>query len=158
MVLCRIKFVPRVRLPILNSYTIWIPFHSYFSPAVSSLNNVCQLISRTTNCRLYSNISHILLLYRIWVHYNKFDLMKSLGLDYWYIKMTRCNCEEHGLEYITFYVQIHVAHIAACPEPPLVHDGPLEAPAFVKLVVNVLLSTRPGAPFLHKEWLKYQNE
>ena len=33
----------------------------------------------TTNCWLYSNISQILLLYKTWVYYNKFDSVKSLG-------------------------------------------------------------------------------
>ena len=39
--------------------------------------------------------------------------MKSLGVCYWYIKMPQCGCVEHGLEYTTFYVQKHIAHLAA---------------------------------------------
>ena len=39
--------------------------------------------------------------------------MKSLGECYWYVKMPRCGCVEHGLEYITFYVKKHIVHLAA---------------------------------------------
>ena len=38
-------------------------------------------------------------------YYNKFDSMKSFGVYYWYVKMPRCGCVQHGSEYITFYVQ-----------------------------------------------------
>ena len=41
---------------------------------------------------------------------------------------------EHGLKYITFYVQKHIAPLAVCYNLPLVCDKPLEVPAFVKLV------------------------
>ena len=59
---------------------------------------------RSTNCRLYSNISQILLLYKAWGYHNKFDSMKSLGVYYWCVKMSQCRCVGHGLEYITFCV------------------------------------------------------
>ena len=103
---------------------------------MSSLNNIYWLISRTTNCRLYSNISQILQLYKVWGHYNRFDSMKSLGVYYWYVKMPRCGCVEHGLQYITFYAQQHIAHLAACTGPLLVRKEPLGAPAFVKLAYS----------------------
>ena len=32
--------------------------------------------------------------------------------------MTRCGYVEHGLEYFSFYVQKHIAHMAACSGPP----------------------------------------
>ena len=44
--------------------------------------------------------------------------MKSLGVYYWYIKMAQCGYVEHGLEYFPFYVQKHIAHLAACSGPP----------------------------------------
>ena len=47
--------------------------------------------------------------------------------------MLRCGCVEHGLECITFYVQKHTAPLAVCSGPPLVWDGSLEAPVFVRL-------------------------
>ena len=72
-----------------------------FPLAVSSPNNVYQLISRTTNRRLYSNSSQILLLYKVWGYHNIFDSMKSLGVYYRHVKMLRCGCVEHGLQYIT---------------------------------------------------------
>ena len=39
--------------------------------------------------------------------------MKSLRLCYWYVKMPRYGCVEHGLEYITVYVQKHIAPLVA---------------------------------------------
>ena len=43
-------------------------------------NNVYKLISRTTSCQLYSNISQILLPYKIFGYYNKFDsVVSSIG-------------------------------------------------------------------------------
>ena len=59
--------------------------------------------------------------------------MKSLGVGYWYVKMSRCGCVEHGLEYITFDVQKHIAPLVVYSGPPLVREGPLGAPAFVRL-------------------------
>ena len=41
---------------------------------------------------------------------------------------------EHGFKCITFYVQKHVAPLAMCYKPMLVHDKLLGAPAFVKLI------------------------
>ena len=35
--------------------------------------------------------------------------MKSLGVCYWYIKMTQFEVVEHGLEYIMFNDQKHMA-------------------------------------------------
>ena len=69
-------------------------------------------------CQLYSNISQILLLYQVWGYNNKFDFTKSLGVYYWSVKMPRCGCVEHGLEYIMFYVEKHIAHSEACPGSP----------------------------------------
>ena len=90
----------------------------FFSPSSEQLSNIYQLISRTTNCRLYSNISQILLLFKVWGYYNKFDSMKSLGVYYWCAEMPWCGCVEHGLEYIMFYVQNDIAHLVACSGPP----------------------------------------
>ena len=59
--------------------------------------------------------------------------MKSLGVYYWYVKKPRCRYVEYGLEHFSYYVQKHIAHLAACYGPPLFRDGPLGASAFVKL-------------------------
>ena len=59
--------------------------------------------------------------------------MKSLGVYYWYVKMPRWGCVEHGLKYIMFYVKKHIAHLVACSGTLLVRVGPLGVPAFVKL-------------------------
>ena len=53
---------------------------------------------------------------------------------YWYVKISRCGYMEHGWKCITFYVQKHIAPLAMCYNPPLVHDMPLGMSAFVKLV------------------------
>ena len=37
-------------------------------------------------------------IYEIWLY-------EILGVYYWYVKMPRCGCVEHGLEYIMFHVQ-----------------------------------------------------
>ena len=39
--------------------------------------------------------------------------MKSLVEYYWYVKMPQCRCVEYELEYFSFYVQKHIAHLAA---------------------------------------------
>ena len=82
-----------------------VPFHYYFFPQQWATEQ-CILSYKQNNPRLYSNISQILLLYEVWGRYNKLDSMKSLGVYYWYVKMPPCGCVEHGLEYITFYVEI----------------------------------------------------
>ena len=89
------------------------PFSQLFPLAVSSRTTYIISYVRTTNYRLYSNISQKCLLYKTWGFYNKFESMKSLGLCYWYVKMPRCGCVEYGLEYITFYVQKHITPLVA---------------------------------------------
>ena len=58
-------------------------------------------ISRTTNCRLYSYILQILLLYKTWGYYNIYDSAKSLG---YITDISKYNTMEHGLAYISYYV------------------------------------------------------
>ena len=87
-----------------------------------------------TNCRLYSYISQILLLYKTWRYYNKFVSTKSLGVYYWCVKIPQCGYMEHGLYYVTFYVQKRIADLAMCYNPTLVCDKPPGAPAFEKPV------------------------
>ena len=75
----------------------------------------------------------MLLLYKSWRYYYKFDSKKSLGVYCRYVKMPLCSCEEHGLGYVTFYVQKHITHLVACSGSTLARYGPLGAPAFVTL-------------------------
>ena len=78
--------------------------------------------------------------------------MKSLGVYYWYVEMLRCGYVEHGLEYFSFYVQKHLAHLAdrSVLDPPLVRDGPLGAPAFLKLVYCTIIDSDDGhSPVRH---------
>ena len=62
-------------------------------------------MSSWANCQLCGNVSLILLLYKTWGYHNKFESLKSFRVCYWYVKMPWCGCVEHGLEYITFYVE-----------------------------------------------------
>ena len=43
----------------------------------------------TTHCRLYSNISQMLLLYKTWRYHNQFDSSKSLGVRYRCVKISQ---------------------------------------------------------------------
>ena len=79
--------------------------------------------------------------------------MKSLGVYYGYVKMPRCGYVEHGLENFSFCFQKHIAHLAACPKPPLVRDGPLGVPTFLKFAYYLsILKTSTVQP------LKFRNE
>ena len=83
---------------------------------------------------MYSHISQLLLLYKMWRYYNKFDSTKSLGVYYWCVKIPQCKYMENGLKYITFYVQKHIVHLVMYYDTLLVHDKPLGAPTLVKLL------------------------
>ena len=85
---------------------------------------------------MYSNISQILLLYKTWGHYNKFEPSRSLGVCYWCVEISKCGYMGHGLKLIIFYVQKHIAALEMCHNQPLVRDKLLGAPAFVKLVYS----------------------
>ena len=57
---------------------------------------------KTSNFRLYSNISQTLLLYKTWEYYkNDYEI---LGVYYLYVKIPQCGYMEHGLKDIAFYV------------------------------------------------------
>ena len=60
--------------------------------------------------------------------------MKSLGVYYWCVKIPLYGYMEHGLKYIMFCLQKHIAALAMCYDSPLVHDKPLGVPTFVKLI------------------------
>ena len=96
---------------------VWIVivlFHNNFSPSGEQPEH---RMSYNNQLRLYSNISQILLLYKMWGYY-KFYSTKSLGVCYWCVQIPQCRHIENGLKYITFYV-----HLAMCYNPPLVHDS-----------------------------------
>ena len=85
---------------------------------------------------MYGNISQILLLYKTWGYYNKFDSTKLLGVCYWCVKIPQYAFTGHGLKVITFYVQKHIAALEMCHNQQLVCDKPLGVPASVKLVYS----------------------
>ena len=109
-------------------------FHNDFPLRRTSRTLCISSLVITTIFRLYSNISQILLLYKTWGYDNKFDSAKSLGVSYWCVKIPQWGYVEYGLKHITCYVQIHIAPLAMCYNPPLVHDKPIGALPCVKLV------------------------
>ena len=119
-----------------------------YSPIMSKLLHELDAYNsswvKTTSCRSYSNISRILLLYKIGWYYNKFDSKIAVGIFYWCVKIPQCGYMEHGLKHITFYVQKRIAAVAMCYNPGLVHDKPLWSSAYVKLVYYMLLWSRLG--------------
>ena len=96
---------------------------------------------RTTNCWLYSNISQILLLHKTWGNYKNLTLWNPWCMLL-ICQKTQYGYEEHGLEYITFYVQKHIAPVMLCSGPSQVCDKPLGGPAFVRLTYYVKLDDR----------------
>ena len=109
---------------------------SQFSHVTSNqaVQSPCCHIIYKSGCRLYSNISQILMLYKAWGHYNIFDSSKSLGVWYWYVKIPHWGYMGHWLKHITFYVQKDIAALAVCQNPSLVRDKLLGAPESFKLV------------------------
>ena len=83
---------------------------------------------------MYSNISQILLLYKTWLYYNKFDYSKALGVCNRCIKIPQCGCMEHGLNDGAFYVQKHITPCTVVITSMLVRDKPLGVPASMKRV------------------------
>ena len=83
--------------------------------------------SKVNQLPFFSNISQILLLYKTWGYYNKFDSMKSVGIYKVVVTdvskyLVQRGDMEHGLEYITFYVKKHMAYLAVCSGPLPVRD------------------------------------
>ena len=64
--------------------------------------------------------------------------MESLGVYYWYVKMPQSRCIEHELDYITFYVQKYIAHLAASSGSPA---GSWQAARGARIYENRLLPT-----------------
>ena len=60
-----------------------------------------------------------------------------MGAYCWYVKIPQYGYMEHGLKDIAFYVQKHIALQGVCYNFPLVHDKPLGAPAFGRLVYYI---------------------
>ena len=80
-----------------------------------------------------------MLLYKTWGYYNKFDCMKSLG---YVTKTPQCGYMEHGLEYIMFYVQKHMASLTVCSGLLPVGDRLLGALAFVRFAYWTLFKIK----------------
>ena len=96
--------------PVLHESCCRIPSCSpisqrFFPLAVSSSKTANKLMGYNNPCRLYSNVSQILQLYKTWRYYNKFDSTVSLGVHYRCVKIPQCGYMEHVLKDIAFYVQ-----------------------------------------------------
>ena len=90
-------------------------FINYFPLVVSSSNNISAHKSEQPTAGCIA-ISHKYCCYI--KHGGIITNLKFLGVCYWYVKMPQCRCVEHGLQYITFYVQKHIAPLAVCSGPP----------------------------------------
>ena len=60
----------------------------------------------------------MLLQYKTWRYYNKFDSTKSLGIRYQCVKMPQCGYMEYGLKDTAFYVQKHTNTLHSCHNFP----------------------------------------
>ena len=69
-----------------------------------------------------------------------------LGVSYWYVKMPQSGCVKHGLEYITLYVQKHIAPLVALFWFPA---GSRRAARGARICESPLLSTLFVAYALH---------
>ena len=116
-----------------NDDVIFLRHLSTGMVSISQISLADKLVCFPGNCRLYSNISQVLMLCKTWRYYNKFDSPKSLGVCYWCVKIPQCGYMELGLKHISFYVQKHIVALAMCYNPALVRDKPLGAPESVKL-------------------------
>ena len=104
----------------------------------------------TTHCRLYSNISQILLLHQTWQYYNKIDSMKSSGVRHGCVTIPQL---EHGLKDIAFYVQKPIPPSTVVITSLLVRDKPLVMPPSVQLFYSMASLTahhiEPSSKELH---------
>ena len=83
---------------------------------------------------MYSNISQILLLYKMGGITTNLILRNHWG---YFIDVSKYHNAGHGLKLATFYVQKHIAALGMSHNPPLVLDKLLGAPACVKLVYSI---------------------
>ena len=72
-----------------------------------------------------------------------FWLHKIIRVYYWWVKILQCRYMEHGLRYIAFHVQKHIAPLAIFHNSLLVHDKLLGVTAFMKLVYWALEIVKP---------------
>ena len=91
----------RINLIDVQTLRPYIPIKTYYSTFKIPYNTTTTAYVAKFLGRIGSHI-------RLW----DLEYMKSLGACY-SIKMPRCGCLEHGLEYITFNVQNYKAHLAA---------------------------------------------
>ena len=82
-----------------------ILFHNYFSLAVSTRTAYISLYAEQSTASFITIFHKYCFSYKVLGYYNKFDSMKSVGVYYWYVKMTRCGCVRHGIGYFSYYVK-----------------------------------------------------
>ena len=89
----------------------------------------------TTHCRLYSNISQILLLYKTWQYYIKFDY-EIIGGTLLMCQNTTMGVNGASIIRYSIYVQKHITPctVASVITSLLVHDKLLGTPTSVKWV------------------------
>ena len=69
-------------------------------------------------------------------------LYEIIGVCYWCVNIPQCGYMEHGFKDIAFRVKKHIAPRAVCYNFSLVHNKPLGAPAYVKLVYDYFIVMR----------------
>ena len=138
------------RSPVVSWQGLIVLYHNSFSPSGEQPKQrlLISLEVRTTNCRLYSNISQILLLCKTWGYYNKFDIIKPFRGCYRYVKRKYHNAGT-GIYWAwirIYYVLCYYSAFRGLFWSPLVCDKPLEVPPFVKLAYC------PDQAGAHTEW------
>ena len=105
-----------------------------FTLAVSSLNNLNYVIHYKNQPTIVEeNFTNIVAIYKTWGIITNLT-MKSMGIYYLYVKHHNAGIWSMDKKHIVFFVQKHIAHRTVCYNFPLVHDKPLGAPTFVKLI------------------------
>ena len=115
-----------------ESIPVIVLFQNYLSPRGEQPER--PTAGSTAICHKYCCYTKMGVLYQIRIY------EKTLGyVTVCYINVPRCGCVEHGLVYITFYVQKHITPWMICSGPSLVRDGPLGTPAFVLLSYSIAI-------------------
>ena len=87
---------------------------------------------------MYSNISQILLPYKTWRYYNKFDSAKSLVVCYLCAKIQEYGYMEHGLKYCVLCSKTYSSPSSLVITFRWFATSRLRAPASVRLVICLI--------------------
>ena len=110
-------------------------FHNYFSPSGEQPGQ--RILAYRSE---QSNGDCVAIFHKYCYYIKHMGIMSILTLwnpwvCYWYVNIPQYGNMKHGLEYITFYAQKHMATLAVCSGLPLVRDGPLGRPHLWDLLI-----------------------